>query len=134
GYYDLAVNGETVQITSSEVEITYEDIPGWTVASKGPLTVALDTTITQDLREEAIARELVNRLQKIRKEQGFELTDRINVQLEENISLKATIINYNNYICTEILADTFEIVPQIQDGIAIEVNDIKLNVLVHKKQ
>lgn len=134
GHFDLPIEGEILPITLSDVEISYEDIPGWTVASKGPLTVALDTTITQELLEEGMARELVNRLQKIRKDQGFELTDRINVKLTENKILNSTIINYNNYICTEILADTFEIVPQIQDGIEIEVNDNKLNVLVHKNQ
>lgn len=132
GYFDLSLDGETLRITLSEVEITYEDIPGWLVASKGPLTVALDTTITPELEEEGMARELVNRLQRVRKEQGFELTDRILVRMQENKFLNSIIINYNNYICTEILADTFEIVPQIQDGIEIEVNDIKLNVLVHK--
>lgn len=134
GYFELPLDGEVLQITSAEVEITYEDIPGWTVASKGPLTVALDTTITPELMEEGMARELVNRLQKLRKDQGFELTDRIGVQLEENKAMNSIIINYNNYICTEILADTFEIVPQIHDGIEIEVNDIKFNVLVYKNK
>ncbi|MGH2644590.1 MAG: DUF5915 domain-containing protein, partial [Chitinophagaceae bacterium] len=109
-----------------------EDIPGWVVASKGTLTVALDTTITPELEEEGVARELVNRIQRIRKEQGFELTDRINVKLTENGALKSALIHFNTYICTEILADTLEIVPQMQSGTAIEVNDIKLNVLVLK--
>ena len=98
GHYDLLINGETLQITVGEVEITYEDIPGWTVASKGPLTIALDTTLTPELLEEGMARELINRLQRLRKDKGFELTDRIGVKLTDNQVLKKTIINYNNYI------------------------------------
>jgi isoleucyl-tRNA synthetase len=134
GYYDLTIDGEPVRIGIDEVDITFEDIPGWSVAGKGPLTIALDTTITPALEEEGIARELVNRIQKIRKEQGFELTDRIDVRLAESETLKSAIINFNTYICTEILADSFEIVPQLRDGTEIEVNDIKLNVLVLKNK
>lgn len=132
GQIDLNIEGEKLSLSINEVEIASEDIPGWAVASKGALTVALDTTITPELEEEGIARELVNRIQKIRKEQGFELTDRIIVKLAETDALKSALIHFNTYICTEILADTLEIVPQMQSGTAIEVNDIKLNVLVFK--
>lgn len=132
GRIDLNIGGEKLSLSINEVEIASEDIPGWAVASKGSLTVALDTTITPELEEEGIARELVNRIQRIRKDQGFELTDRIIVKLAETETLKSALIHFNTYICTEILADTLEIVPQMQSGTAIEVNDIKLNVLVLK--
>ncbi|RBL93136.1 isoleucine--tRNA ligase [Chitinophaga flava] len=132
-HFNLAVEGEQIQIQLSDVEIISEDIPGWTVANKGALTVALDITITEQLLDEGNARELVNRIQKIRKDSGFELTDRIKVAVESVDSLKSAIINYNNYICTEILADSLDLVEQLQGGTEIEVNDLKFNVLVNKK-
>ncbi|SKA10497.1 Isoleucyl-tRNA synthetase [Chitinophaga eiseniae] len=133
GHFNLAVDGEQLQIQLSDVEIISEDIPGWTVANKGALTVALDITITDQLQDEGNARELVNRIQKIRKDSGFELTDRINVTVETVDTLKSAIINYNDYICTEILADSLDLVEQLQGGTEIEVNDLKFNVLVNKK-
>ncbi|QJB34792.1 isoleucine--tRNA ligase [Chitinophaga oryzae] len=133
GHFNLAIDGEQLQIQLSDVEIISEDIPGWTVANKGALTVALDITITDQLQDEGNARELVNRIQKIRKDSGFELTDRINVTVETVDMLKSAIINYNDYICTEILADSLDLVEQLQGGTEIEVNDLKFNVLVNKK-
>ncbi|ATL46911.1 isoleucine--tRNA ligase [Chitinophaga caeni] len=133
GEIGLIVDNEPIQILLGDVEIISEDIPGWTVANKGALTVALDITITPDLLDEGNARELVNRIQKIRKESGFELTDRINVTVAAEDSLKSAIINFNDYICTEILADSLEVVQQLQEGVEIEVNDLKFNVLVNKK-
>ena len=134
GYFDLDLDGEFFRVTADEVEITFEDIPGWAVANKGTLTVALDTAVTPELLQEGIARELVNRVQKIRKEQGFSLTDRITLQVPENPDLKKALIKFNPYICTEILADSLEIVPNLEGGTEIEVNDIKLNVLVLKNK
>ena len=133
GYHDLPLEDGPLRIELTEVEILSEDIPGWTVASKGPLTVALDITISPRLQDEGNARELVNRIQKIRKDSGFELTDRIRVQLSAEEMLRSAIINYNDYICTEILADSIELVPELKNGTEIEVNDTKINVLVHKK-
>ncbi|WP_298736549.1 isoleucine--tRNA ligase [uncultured Chitinophaga sp.] len=133
GQYNLLIDNEQLQLQLSDVEIISEDIPGWTVANKGALTVALDITITPQLQDEGNARELVNRIQKIRKDSGFELTDRILVKVAAAETLKSAIINYNDYICTEILADSLELVPQLQDGTEIEVNDLKFNVLVNKK-
>ncbi|NLU93847.1 isoleucine--tRNA ligase [Chitinophaga sp. Ak27] len=133
GHFNLVVEGEQLQIQLSDVEIISEDIPGWTVANKGALTVALDITITSQLQDEGNARELVNRIQKIRKDSDFALTDRINVTVERVDSLNSAIVNYNDYICTEILADSLELVEQLQDGTEIEVNDLKFNVLVNKK-
>jgi isoleucyl-tRNA synthetase len=134
GYRDFDVDGQTVRVGAAEVEITSEDIPGWSVANKGSLTVALDTTLTPELQEEGTARELVNRIQRLRKEKGFELTDRIIVKLSESEPLESTIIHFNNYICTEILADTLEIVPELSEGTEIEVNGNLIKVLVLKNK
>ncbi|HXL58010.1 MAG TPA: DUF5915 domain-containing protein, partial [Chitinophagaceae bacterium] len=130
---DIRLNGETITLSINEVEISAEDIPGWSVASKGNLTVALDITLTDALRQEGDAREFVNRIQNIRKENGFELTDRIFVELLENDLLKPSINEFKNYICAEILADNLNWVPEMQDGTQIEVNDILLKVNVNKK-
>ncbi len=133
GRYLLEVEGEEIELQLSDVEITNEDIPGWLVANNGMLTVALDVTITEELENEGNAREFVNRIQKIRKDKGFELTDRIQVQIKAENGLKNSLVRYKDYICAEILADNIEILPEIQDGIEIEVNDKKLTVIVSKK-
>lgn len=133
GEFGLIIDNERIPVSLSDVEIISEDIPGWTVANKGALTVALDITITPELLDEGNARELVNRIQKIRKDSGFELTDRIAVKVQEIESLKSAIINFNDYICTEILADSLDVVTQLQEGTEVEVNDLKFNVLVNKK-
>jgi len=131
--YSLSIDGEAVTLQLSEVEITSEDIPGWTVANNGSLTVALDITVTPELENEGNAREFVNRIQKIRKESGFELTDRIMVKVAASNGLKNSLAQFNDYICAEILADKLELVPEIEDGTEIEINDISLKVIVLKK-
>jgi len=133
GKFILDVEGEPLILQLTEVEISAEDIPGWSVASKGTLTVALDITITEELRKEGEAREFVNRIQNLRKDSGFELTDRININIVENERLVNSINDYKNYICAEILADSIDFVPDIADGTQIEVNDISLKVSVTKK-
>jgi isoleucyl-tRNA synthetase len=129
----LPLNDEAVELTLSDVEISSEDIPGWSVASKGPLTVALDINVTPELEQEGVAREFVNRIQKIRKETGFEVTDRIDVKVAASNGIAGALGMYNDYICAEILADKLEIISFIQDGIEIEVNDNPLKVIVLKK-
>ncbi|HEY8389148.1 MAG TPA: isoleucine--tRNA ligase [Parasegetibacter sp.] len=133
GNYSLLIDDEPLILQINEVEISSEDIPGWMVASKGQLTVALDVTITPELVNEGNARELVNRIQKIRKDNGFELTDRILVKVTENEELKESFRNYTGYICREVLADELELVPSLNEGVEIEVNDISLKVFVTKK-
>lgn len=133
GRIELNLEGEPLEILLEEVEIVAEDIPGWSVAGKGSLTVALDITLTDELKQEGDAREFVNRIQNIRKESGFELTDRIFVNVLESESLKPSIIKFNDYICREILADVIQWVPEIADGTEIEVNDSLLKVAVIKK-
>lgn len=133
GSIQLALSTGSVVIDTLDVDITAEDIPGWSVASKGKLTVALDITLSDELKQEGEAREFVNRLQNIRKESGFDLTDRIFVQLPEGTPLKPSIIKFNDYICREILADGIEWVLDLASGTPIEVNDIALTVVVNKK-
>ncbi|HWN89339.1 MAG TPA: isoleucine--tRNA ligase [Chitinophagaceae bacterium] len=133
GQYNLPVDGEDLILQASDVEITSEDIPGWLVASKGQLTVALDVTISEELEHEGNAREFVNRIQKIRKDSGFELTDRIEVGVMAENGLKNSLAQFKDYICAEILADKLEFLTDNNSGIEIEVNDIQLKVIVLKK-
>jgi isoleucyl-tRNA synthetase len=133
GQYNLSVDGDDLILQTSDVEITSEDIPGWLVASKGQLTVALDVTISEALEHEGNAREFVNRIQKIRKDSGFELTDRIEVQVAAENGLKNSLAQFKDYICAEILADKLEFLTENNSGIEIEVNDIQLKVIVSKK-
>src|SRR5690606_39121970 len=125
-------NDTEISISVKEVDIIAEDIPGWSVANKDSLTVALDITISAELQDEGNARELVNRIQKIRKESGLELTDRINVKIQEHESLKSAIINFGSYICAEILADDIQIINNLTEGVEIEVNEVNLKVLINK--
>lgn len=133
GEIEIEINNQKFIIQNNDLEIIAEDIPGWSVASKGSLTVALDITITEDLRKEGDAREFVNRIQTIRKESGFELTDRINVKVVDNKILTASINEYKNYICGEILADDIVWVDDLQGSVTeIDINETLLKVLVNK--
>lgn len=133
GTFTLQIDNEPVVIELSDVDIVAEDIPGWSVASKGSLTVALDITLTDELKQEGDAREFVNRVQNIRKESGFDLTDRIFVTVLETTVLKPSLIKYNDYICREILADSIDWSPEISGGTEVEINDELLKVVVNKK-
>jgi len=133
GQLNLSIGEETVDITLADVEIIAEDIPGWSVASKGSLTVALDITLKEDLRNEGIARELVNRIQNIRKEAGFALTDHILVKIIDTPALIPAIEKYKEYICREILAEDLEWATEINQGNEIEVNEISILIEVIKK-
>jgi isoleucyl-tRNA synthetase len=133
GRYSIPVGDEAVELALRDVEISSEDIPGWTVANKGPLTVALDINVTPELIQEGDAREFVNRIQKIRKESGFDVTDRIEVKVAANNGISQSLAKFNDYICAEILADKLELTTQIDEGTEIEVNDNPLKVIVLKK-
>ena len=133
GSVNLELKSGNIELLAGEVEIIAEDIPGWSVAAKGNLTVALDITLTDELKMEGDAREFVNRIQNIRKDKGFDLTDRIIIDVADNTILKPSIIKFKNYICAEILADNLNWVPEIKDGIEIEVNGNLLKVRVNKK-
>ena len=129
----LSIEGEELSIALTEVDIAAEDIPGWSVASKGSLTVALDITITPDLQQEGDAREFVNRVQNIRKESGFALTDRIFVTLEHCDRLKESIVKYNDYICREILADSINWVDHVESATEVDVNENLLKISITKQ-
>ena len=138
GEYNLSIDGEPVILQITDVEVSSEDIPGWTVANKGSLTVALDITISPELEAEGHAREFVNRIQKIRKDSGFELTDRIEVTVTAANGMKESLAKYKDYICAEILADKLEIVEALPadsgpEAIAIDVNEVSLTAIVSKK-
>jgi isoleucyl-tRNA synthetase len=129
----LFIDGEPLCLAINDVDITSEDIPGWVVANKNALTVALDVTVTPELAQEGNAREFVNRIQKIRKDNGYDLTDRILVEVADVPALKDSLTRFNGYICHEILADSIELVKEPAHGTEIEVNDILLKVFVTKK-
>jgi isoleucyl-tRNA synthetase len=125
--------GQPITVTAEDLEVSTDTVPGYEVAAKGSLTVALDITITDNLKKEGDAREFVNRIQNLRKDEGFALTDRINVKLSENQGLQASLTEFNAYICAEILADSLEFSATLTDGTEIEVNDVLLKVNVTKK-
>jgi isoleucyl-tRNA synthetase len=133
GHFVLEVEGEKIDLLVSEVEIIAEDIPGWSVAVKNALTVALDITLTEALLKEGNARELVNRVQNIRKEANFELTDKILLRIVDNTDLKDSINEFSDYICREILALEIDWVPTLEDGVDVEINDQKLRISVLQK-
>ena len=130
-----ANNEEPIIITVEDMEVSTDEIPGYEVANKGSLTVALDITISTELRQEGDAREFVNKIQAIRKESGFALTDRINVAVLENAELQSSIIRYKDYICAEILADSLAFMTVLNTGTEVEVNNaiLKVNVLKNEE-
>lgn len=135
GTYSLTLSGQQVEIQLADVEITSEDIPGWHLASDGKLTVALDTTITKALEEEGIARELVNRIQNLRKEKNYEVTDKIKLQIKRNAALESTIENNFAYICSEILASSFEMVDYLDERQAIDIevaDNLRASISINK--
>jgi isoleucyl-tRNA synthetase len=133
GSLNLEVEGEMIPLLVSEVEIIAEDIPGWSVAVKNALTVALDITLSEALLKEGNARELVNKVQNIRKEANFELTDKILLRIVDNTNLKDSINEFSDYICREILALEIDWVPALEDGVDVEINDQKLRISVLQK-
>ncbi|QBO57535.1 isoleucine--tRNA ligase [Chryseobacterium salivictor] len=121
------------EISLDDVEIFTKDIPGWTVTSEGKLTVALDLTLTDELKAEGIAREFINRVQNLRKDKEFDLTDRITIRLEENNPFEKEIINNEAYISAEVLSDRIEIVNSLSNFEEIEIDELKFKVDVQKK-
>ncbi len=117
----LYIDDVQVELLISDVEITSEDIPGWLVASEGAITVALDVTITDELRSEGMARELINRIQNLRKDIGLEVTDKISIKLQAFGEISESIVKNSLYICSETLADDLSIVKTIDQGDSVEV-------------
>ena len=131
----MKIEGEIILLETEDVEIIPVDIPGWKVANSGQLTVALDIMISPALKEEGLARELVNRIQNLRKESNMEVTDRIAVKIQRNSAINSAINNNLDYICAEILASSLELVDNVEPtkGSEIELEeDIKTLITISK--
>ncbi|MCX6328706.1 MAG: DUF5915 domain-containing protein, partial [Bacteroidia bacterium] len=134
GSYTLTLNGQQINLTSEDVEIISEDIPGWQVANEGKLTVALDITVTDKLRYEGIAREFVNRIQNIRKENGYDVTDKISVQIEDHDFVREAVKRHANYIGSQTLAVAVTLASNLAGSNIkeIDIDDVIVKVLVTK--
>lgn len=131
GKFAITVGENSVELTSEDVEITSQDMPGWLVATEGQLTIALDVTITDELRAEGIAREIVNRVQNLRKDSGLDVTDRINLKIESNKSIDSAVKTWSNYIAAQTLASKVELVSD-KLSTEIEIDDIVTSIAVAK--
>jgi isoleucyl-tRNA synthetase len=123
--FEMKFGEDTIVLEPEDVEIIPVDIPGWKVANSGQLTVALDVTMTEELKEEGIARELVNRIQNLRKDSQLDVTDRIDVKIQRNNAINSAVNNNLNYICAEILASSLELVDSVEatQGSEIELDE-----------
>ncbi|RGP18236.1 isoleucine--tRNA ligase [Parabacteroides gordonii] len=134
GTFTLNVEGQDATIERTDVEIISEDIPGWLVANEGRLTVALDITVTEELRKEGLARELVNRIQNLRKSNGFDITDKITVTVLSSDEMDEAIKEYNEYIANQVLAVSVEITDHaISDATVLDFEDFNLSVRIEKE-
>ena len=132
GILEIEINGKSVRLQSGDVEITSQDIEGWLVANQGSITVALDVTVSRTLKAEGVARELVNRIQNLRKDYGFQVTDRIEVFLQADESLEDSIRLNLDYIKTETLTDNLKLVPQLNKGIEISFDAVNSKLYIQK--
>ena len=132
GKMPIELDGKMINLELSDVEISSKDIEGWLVANEGSITVALDVTISEELRKEGIARELINRIQNARKDSGLEVTDRIKLTVLKSEDLEESIIENKEYIKSETLTDELVFVDQLIDGTAIEFDTIKSKILIYK--
>ena len=132
GELTLEINGKSVVLSLNEVEISSQDIEGWLVANQGNLTVALDVTISEELRKEGNARELVNRVQNIRKESGFDVTDKIRLSIQQNDILKEAVIANEFYIKSETLTEELMFVDTLENGTEIAFDDVQTLILIEK--
>lgn len=132
GKVSLDLGDKTIDLTLEDFEISTKDIPGWTVASNGTLTVALDVTLTDELLSEGMARELVNRIQNLRRDSGFELTDRINLTLKKDEKLEKVINQNKDYICSETLTTNIEFATEMVSGTQIEIDELVTEISISK--
>jgi len=132
GVLEVEINGKNITLGLTDVEITSQDIEGWLVANEGGLTVALDVTITEELKGEGIARELVNRIQNLRKDSGFEVTDRIDVRIQKDDNLVNAVHTNIEYIKTETLTEDLEIIETVNNGIDIAFDDVNTKLFIQK--
>jgi isoleucyl-tRNA synthetase len=132
GEISIVISGNSVTLTTEEVEISSQDIEGWLVANSGGITVALDITINDALRKEGIARELVNRIQNIRKDSGFEVTDKIKVTMQKDGIIQEAVNDNEAYIKSETLTEELVFTERIENGTEIEFDDLKTRILISK--
>ncbi|MCF8370236.1 MAG: isoleucine--tRNA ligase [Bacteroidales bacterium] len=135
GKYILKIENEEHEITLAEVEIITQDIPGWLVANDGSITIALDITVSEELRAEGIAREFINRIQNIRKDSGFDVTDKINISIQKHDSINSAIEKHSEYISTQTLANSIMLVDELPEADRKDVEidtEIKTTILVTK--
>ena len=132
GEISLEINGNVVNLTQAEVEITSQDIEGWLVANQGGITVALDVTITDDLRKEGNARELINRVQNLRKESGLEVNDRIKLTIQKNEILENSILANEQYIKNETLTNEMVFQDLVEQGVEINFDNVNTKILIEK--
>lgn len=129
---NISISGTSYVVSLDDVEVLAEDVPGWQVANLGSLTIALDITITDKLKQEGISRELINRIQNLRKEKGFEVTDKIKVQIKEHSYISEALNNNLSYICAEILAVSLELKADLDTGEIVNIDDHDLIILINK--
>jgi isoleucyl-tRNA synthetase len=132
GEISIIIQEKSIILTLQEVEISSQDIEGWLVANSNGITVALDISISEELHQEGIARELVNRIQNIRKDSGFEVTDKIKVQIQRNGDLETAVLNNEAYIKSETLTDILVFVDELESGVAIEFDEITTRIAINK--
>jgi len=131
----IDIEGQEVEILLTDVDIITQDIPGWLIAGIGNLTVAMDVTLTPELIEEGIARDLVNRIQNLRKDKGFEVTDKISLIIEKNSEISGAIENNYDYICSETLAESLDLTDKLPDDKLIKVelaDQLEASLIIEK--
>ncbi|TGD58513.1 isoleucine--tRNA ligase [Flavobacterium humi] len=132
GSLGIVISGKSITLSLEDVEISSQDIEGWLVANSGGITVALDITISEELKNEGIARELVNRIQNIRKDSGFEVTDKIKVAIQKEDTLNQAVLNNQDYIKAETLTEELVLQENVNNGTVIEFDDVKTMILISK--
>ena len=132
GVLDIEVNGKSIRLQPNDVEISSQDIEGWLVANQGQMTVALDVTISEALKAEGIARELVNRIQNLRKDSGFEVTDRIEVFFEADEMIERAVKLNLDYIKLETLTEELHLVAELDKGIEVSFDAVNSQLYIQK--
>jgi len=128
GEYEINCGEEKIVLTLEDVEIQTEDIPGWTVATEGQMTIALDINVTEELKQEGIAREFINKIQNLRKDSNFEVTDRIKLSIAKHVGYNEAVTSHKDYICAQTLADSIELVENV-DSVKARVVEIDKDVM-----
>ena len=135
GTLAFETGGQEILLTRGDVEIVTEDIPGWIVATEGQMTIALDVEVTEPLRQEGLAREFINKIQNLRKESGFEVTDRIKIKIEEHNEINDAVYNHKSYICAQTLAVDLQLIEKsdILNAKEVEISkDVSVKIFIER--